>query len=128
MSNKKLCALTGKREYTWLRAESPDDLQVAYQNVLPSIRSAARLKGYAIGVHGSMRRDLDLIAAPWKSRASSQKALVKAIQLAVSNCYEANPEMHKRPHGRNAYVIHIGTHAYIDLSVMPANRDKAHNG
>lgn len=39
----------------------------------------ARRHGYAIGVHGSMSRDLDLIAVPWVESASSPDELLKEI-------------------------------------------------
>ena len=116
-----------RQPFYWIKTTTPTGLKKEYARILPDIRQAARKRGYAIGVHGSMMRDLDLIAVPWKSRTSSQKALIKAIQLAVSHCYEKEPTIIKRPHGRIAYILKIGRKAYIDLSVMPANRDKAHN-
>lgn len=33
------------------------------------IRELAKEIGYAIGAHGSLERDLDLIAAPWSEEA-----------------------------------------------------------
>jgi hypothetical protein len=116
-----------RQPFYWIKTITPTGLKKEYARILPDIRQAARKRGYAIGVHGSMMRDLDLIAVPWKTRTSSQKALIKAIQLAVSHCYEKEPTIIKRPHGRTAYILKIGRKAYIDLSVMPANRDKAHN-
>lgn len=51
---------------------TPDD-------VVTRIRSLARLHGWAIGAHGSMARDIDLIAVPWTDEASPMHVLLAAI-------------------------------------------------
>lgn len=95
---------------------------------LPIAREAARRYGYALGLHGSMRRDLDLIAAPWTEEAVPPEDLVKGIAVAVGGyvrketrgCQERDETgATSKPHGRRAWVIHLGADAYIDLSVMP---------
>jgi hypothetical protein len=90
---------------------------------LPIIRAVARRFGYAIGLHGSGQRDLDLIAAPWVETAHTAEELVEAVSLAVQGVVVDFPGMEKnpsrRPHGRLAWSIQIGAGRYIDLSVMP---------
>ena len=44
-----------------------------------TIRNVAMLHNYAIGVHGSLVRDIDLIAVPWTTGASHSQALLLAI-------------------------------------------------
>jgi len=104
--------------YNWIKTKDPDELKKEYERIIPIIRETARKYGYAVGVHGSLKRDLDLIVVPWVSKTKSVKKMIKAIQLSISSCYEGNPKTVKRPHGRTAYVIHIGRHAYIDLSII----------
>lgn len=106
----------------------------AVVTLLPSIieqaREAAREHGYAIAIHGSLRRDIDLIAAPWVEDASPAEVLVEAVRQAVHGFIvdadlpesgarvERNPE--QKPHGRLAWAIHlVGYGTWIDLSVMP---------
>lgn len=48
------------------------------------IRVAAREVGYAIGVHGSQERDLDLIAAPWTDDAIPALDLLKHIAARIN--------------------------------------------
>lgn len=84
---------------------------------LPVLRATARQHGYALGLHGSMRRDLDLIAMPWVKTFSVPGELAKNLQIAASGSWGAW-KIQMKPHGRIGYTLFIGTGAYIDLSVM----------
>lgn len=91
--------------------------------VLPAIREAARFQGYAVAVHGSLKRDIDLVAIPWTDQAKPVDALVSSIKGAVGgilgNCLTIG-EPSQKPHGRVAYtLIHPGFAGEIDLSVIP---------
>jgi hypothetical protein len=90
------------------------------------IRMAAREKGYAIAVHGSLARDVDLIAVPWTEHAAPPQQLIKALLATVRIYADGEGYMEqsqprtgvKKPHGRRAWSIHVdGT--YFDISVMP---------
>ena len=50
-----------------------------YEDFLPGFRKAARECGYALAVHGSMERDLDLVAVPWVENPSAPEVVVFAI-------------------------------------------------
>lgn len=39
-------------------------------DVIAKVREVAKRHGWAIGVHGSLKRDIDLIAIPWTEEAS----------------------------------------------------------
>jgi hypothetical protein len=92
-------------------------------SILPAIREAARFQGYAIAVHGSLKRDIDLVAIAWADHACSPDDLVRVVQGAVGgilgNCLRMS-ESTQKPHGRIAYtLIHPGFCGEIDLSVIP---------
>lgn len=114
-------------------SEKPTDVKAAaFAWMIPHITAVARLYGYAIGLHGSMARDLDLIAVPWTEAAAPAETLVEAIRDAVGGIIRNDP-MHDgnkydqqtrnpndKPHGRRAWSIYFSGHRfYIDLSVMP---------
>ena len=88
---------------------------------LPDFRkiwSAARSCGYAIGLHGSMVRDVDLIAAPWGNRATHPALLIRALCKALGA--KKIGEVELKPHGRMACTLQIdGYFKAIDLSIMP---------
>lgn len=103
----------------------------AYAWMLPSIVAIARANGYAIGIHGSISRDLDLIAAPWVEEAAHPTMLARAVRDAVGGSFinpDLMPEAHfpnpgPKPHGRLAFSIYLPGGFYIDLSVMPPVRE-----
>lgn len=93
-----------------------------YAELLPIIRSVARAFGYAIGVHGSGARDLDLIAVPWVNDAVAPEEFVEALRLAVDGHVGQEPVV--RPHGRRGWIIRLLTNnpdatLHIDLSITP---------
>jgi len=112
----------------WFHAETVDELQAFYLARLPAIRQAAHAHGYAIGLHGSTRRDLDLIAAPWRDGASDADTLAHAVAQAACGITRAVAYYWERkPAGRLATSIPICWTAWhdqpgaghIDLSVVP---------
>ena len=101
-----------------------------YAQLLPRIREQGKRLGYAIAVHGTMTRDLDLLAVPWVEDAAAPEELVKMIAEAVGGFVvrnEDNGEMERgtvgkptqQPHGRMSWNICWGGRPFIDLSVMP---------
>jgi hypothetical protein len=99
-----------------------------YLGVLDLIRDVARGMGYAIGLHGSLQRDFDLIAVPWCDEAKPAEELVEAIRCAIGGaCAPIETSFSQKPHGRRAWSIYFTggdalkqcTTPIIDLSVMP---------
>ena len=98
-----------------------------YAQLLPRIRTAGKALGYALAVHGSMARDLDLVAIPWVADALSAEKLVEMIADAVhgfvigdvQNRGSVTLSPSIRPHGRKSWNICWGGVVMIDLSVMP---------
>jgi hypothetical protein len=79
--------------------------------------------GYCLALHGSMARDLDLVAIPWTEDADSPEKLLAAFRRFVIEKAQVKfvigPPT-SRPHGRQAYVIPVGYDGhYLDLSIMP---------
>ena len=114
----------------------------AYVALIPTFQEAAREVGYALAVHGSLGRDLDLVAVPWTEEAVSAEELILRLlsagffQQAHLNPHTDPPEGQQpdpskgngsapalRPHGRKAWSIHFHGHngraLYLDVSVMP---------
>lgn len=115
MDSRKECPTLRRANKAWI-AEFIEE-------ILPPIRLAARGLGYAITVHGSLSRDIDLVAIPWTESAHEPELLIQHIRGIIAGiagrcCVTPNSPTEK-PHGRKAYTfIHMGE-AEIDLSVMP---------
>lgn len=91
---------------TWLEVPTRDALEQFFQSRLPALREAARNCGYAIGVHGSMRRDLDLIATPWVENYSTPDELAHALANAACGITRSgNYDWEVKPHTRIATSI-----------------------
>lgn len=98
--------------------------QRAYRDLIEPIRAIAKEHGYAVGVHGSLARDVDLILCPWSEKTWPIEQLLQAI---IKECEEISgfAEMSHvpptiKPHGRRAWSIVLGGGTYLDISVMPA--------
>lgn len=115
--------------------ETEQPRAAAFAWMVPHIAAVARQYGYAIGLHGSMARDLDLIAVPWTDSATDAETLVEAIRDAVGGFIRNDDPPHpyhldtknpgEKPHGRLAWSIRFSGHRfYIDLSVMPRHPRK----
>lgn len=96
----------------------------AYCKVIGPLRAKARELGYALGVHGSIKRDIDLIACPWTNKAVGPLRLAEALRAETEHVIgfavfgNDGPFPRRKPHGRRCWTIHFnGT--YIDLSIMP---------
>lgn len=88
--------------------------------IYPALAAKARELGYALALHGSAQRDLDVIAVPWIENAASPQELVQALCAefdVAPNQPLAEPTV--RPHGRMSWSIPLWWGAYIDLSVIP---------
>lgn len=108
------------------------DSYATYKRLIGPLRERAMELGYAIGVHGTLKRDIDLIACPWTNES------VDAIMLAgelLKVCQRVNGVAFIKPgdgqpfhrqgcpgmkwHGRRVWSFHLGGGPYVDLSVMP---------
>jgi hypothetical protein len=99
------------------------------------LKEIAREYGYNLVLHGSMDRDLDLIAIPWTDAPRAELELIKAFDLYLrGTCYADGSEeigyMHSElPGGRSSYVINLNRGTkwnnftddqwYVDISVTP---------
>lgn len=113
-----------------------DACRRAYNKTIDAIRDAGHRHGYAIAVHGSLARDIDLVAIPWTEDATDALSLVGAVIRAAAahgphataflSRNETNPT--PKPHGRLCWAIHLADGVYIDLAVMPRsfNEEKRH--
>lgn len=113
-------------------------LPAAFACIYAGLAEVARAHGYALAVHGTLARDFDLIAVAWTEDAKPAPVLVEAIRARVSGVVQPdgtpagrwNPERQDfarcvvrqpepKPHGREAWTIHLGGGPFIDLSVIP---------
>lgn len=121
------------KPFEWVHIKNRDELEQFFISILPKIREAAKKCGYAIGVHGSLRRDLDLIATPWIEEHTDKDSLANSIMKAACGLERSEHKWEAKPLGRMATCFPIcwtGWHnpdesqilsnGHIDLSVVNA--------
>lgn len=105
------------------------------ERLIPLLRDRAKTMGYALGVHGSLARDIDLIAVPWTTEAVPAGELAEALRQVAEREVEwaflkddkhaSHPEYFwkgcpgMKPHGRLSWAFFLPGGPYIDLAVMP---------
>ena len=78
--------------------------------------------GWALALHGSLSRDMDILAMPWVENATDADTLINTI---IEKCFEDNiisqygkKIVTNKPHGRKCYLIPIYEDIYLDISIM----------
>lgn len=91
-----------------------------YARFLSKARIIAKMYGYAIAVHGSCCRDLDVVAIPWTAQAIAPSLLVARIE-AHTGLNRQQQEPTGREHGRQCWsLLFEGLDPrFVDFSVMP---------
>lgn len=106
-----------------------------YANCFEQLKTIAQLFGYNLVIHGSMDRDMDLIAIPWAYQIKPAEDMVNAmVEYLGGHIMEesetARETFTKNHHGRRNFVINLNRGGkqtnyedpqwYIDLSITPA--------
>ncbi len=82
--------------------KKPVTTQDGRHSVIDRIRVIARNLGWAIGVHGSLARDIDLIGVPWTNEAAPWRDLYNTLiaNVPLDDCEGNKLGAHRGPHGR----------------------------
>jgi hypothetical protein len=94
-------------------------------------RKLAWEEGYALAMHGSFTRDLDLLAVPWTDRACEPQHLVTRLLASHLGLREAHGNPGTKPHGRKVWTLlmaEFGDPRFVDLSIYPPNTELRNTG
>src|SRR4051794_25830696 len=87
----------------------------SYPMALEILRFVGAQHGYAIAVHGSQQRDLDVVAVPWTDEACDAETFVEALReafktydLTALHSEGDHPLPRRMPHGRMCWPFHFG--------------------
>jgi hypothetical protein len=108
-----------------------------YAQLYPILYEKTLGYGYTLALHGTLQRDLDVIAVPWEENVSEPIHLIRALEkVSGGRCvpridrnglvigpYDPLP----KPHGRLAWIIALSNAGpngpYIDISVAPKQQN-----
>lgn len=118
------------------RTAADDVVQGAYNRallglILEPMRIAAKDVGYAITVHGSLNRDVDLVAIPWREHNVADPdrlmTILQGVICGITGRCHREQGWTQKPHGRLARIISVWcgeSTCSLDLSVMPPVPEK----
>lgn len=79
-------------------------------------------KGYAIAVHGSLKKDIDIILVPWVNYPIPADDFMDGFLSLLNDIFGAAcfcGDVGIKPHGRRAYTIVCnGSNVYFDVSII----------
>lgn len=97
---------------------------VFYASIYGDLKTAALDCGWALGLHGSLATDMDIMAMPWTDDATSIEEMIQAL----SDCFSESPfkENHTIPfynksNNRVIYTMSIWADFYLDINVIKNN-------
>lgn len=100
-----------------------------YAFYFEALKGVALEYGYNLVLHGSLNRDLDLIAIPWQEKVGDLIEMLNKFSEAIGGFWTDMNDEYPKPHGRKTYVIHVNragawnnyqdAQYYIDISVTP---------
>lgn len=88
-----------------------------YACMWDDLRQAAMDCGWALGLHGSLNSDMDIMAMPWTDHAVYTDKMLDNLQ----KCFDGEPRdifMNFGPNGRTIYTIPIFGDFYLDINVI----------
>jgi hypothetical protein len=85
-----------------------------YAFYFEQLKDIAYRYGYNLVLHGSMNRDLDLVAIPWQQQIGDHDRMIEdfAVFLGGSIMQADYESKYCFPHGRMSYVIDINRGGY----------------
>lgn len=96
-----------------------------YACIWDDLRNAAMDCGWALGLHGSLKSDMDIMAMPWVEDAKPVEVMVQAL----SDCFTESPfkEDHivphfTKPHNRVVYTMSIWGDFHLDISIIDSTQ------
>lgn len=103
----------------WIVIKSIEEMKTFYESILPKLREVAKSHGYALGLHGTLTRDFDLIAVPWINNYSDKDDLVRDIQKTACGFTMSKYDWEQKPHLRTAVSFPI---CFIDYESLKDDR------
>jgi hypothetical protein len=105
-------------------APKPGNLNaVVYALMTDDIRGVVGDFGYAMCLHGSLKRDFDICLVPWTEDADDAQVVVEAVAASLKIFLDVSSwalgRGTARNHGRLVWTLCFGAGMFIDLSVMP---------
>jgi hypothetical protein len=94
---------------------------VFYAAMWDDLRQAAMDCGWALGLHGSLASDMDIMAMPWVEGAVSPIAMVSKLKQCFTEASEITIISTQKPNNRKVYTLSIWADFYLDINIISNN-------
>lgn len=95
---------------------------VFYACLWEDFRNAALDCGWALGLHGSLANDMDIMAMAWVEDAKPIEEMISALENCLTKpderIFKTKRDDTTKPNNRVVYTIHIFSDFYIDINVV----------
>lgn len=90
-----------------------------YACMWDDLRKAALNCGWALGLHGSLASDMDIMAIPWTEEAKPVEEMFEALNDCFTGSkFGVKPPCADKPNNRVVYTINIWADFYLDINVI----------
>lgn len=87
------------------------------------LKKAALSHGWALGLHGSLSSDMDIMAMPWDEHANSADLMIAQLCLCFTEGAQIENNIqisHDKPNNRTVYTLPIWADFYLDINIITA--------
>lgn len=91
---------------------------IFYAAMWNDLRQAAMDKGWALGLHGSLSNDMDIMAMPWTKDAEHVWEMIWALKKCFDKPKEINVTETDMPNNRRVFTLSIWADFYLDINVI----------
>jgi hypothetical protein len=89
-----------------------------YAELLQKLRILCNKNGYGCCVHGSLAKDLDIVAVPFGRYAITNDELLLEVIRVIGKTYKKEEI---KVHYRKAYWFELDEFHFLDFSILPIN-------
>jgi len=91
---------------------------VFYAALWDDLRQAAIAKGWALGLHGSLSNDMDIMAMPWVDGATTDVEMIDALKKCFTDSQCITMEISDMPNNRRVFTLSIWADFYLDINII----------
>lgn len=102
-----------------------------YAAMWGDLKNAALDCGWALGLHGSLNSDMDIMAMPWTEKATTVEVMLQTLEKCLTIPDKFCGGIKKstdKPNNRIVYSLSIWADFYLDINIIYATQSNQANG
>lgn len=89
-----------------------------YACMWDDLRQAALDHGWALGLHGSLASDMDIMAMPWTENAAPVWDMIMALRKCFGRARDIDVTESSMPNNRKVFTLSIFADFYLDINII----------